>query len=154
VNGNSVPHTTSAAIASSGPAPSGAAGAPSVRAAAGSAPSAAPRNCTAVTATGSRPVSRRPWATVTVADKTSDASTRPSPASVAPPPPPPPTVTVTRPTPPSDSTKPNQATGRATVRYHTAAMIATSTGMAPISRAAWVTLVRLMPTFCRKTEPP
>ena len=36
----------------------------------------------------------------------------------------------------------------------TAAMIATSTGTAPISRAAWVTLVRLMPAFCTMTEPP
>ena len=33
-------------------------------------------------------------------------------------------------------------------------MIATSTGVAPISRAAWVTLVRLIPAFCTMTEPP
>jgi hypothetical protein len=124
---------------------------PPDKAAIGSVPSAAPRNCTAVTATGSRPVSRRPWATVTVADSTSEASTRPSPASDAPPPPPP---TVTRATPPSDTRKPNQATGRATARCHIAAMIATSTGTAPISRAACVTLVRLMPAFCSSTEPP
>ena len=151
VNGSSVPPATSTTTASTGPAPPGAAGAPSEMAATGSAASAAPRNCTAVTATGSRPASRRPWATVTVADKRSDASTRPSPAEVAPPPPPP---AVTSPTPPSDSAKPAQATGRATVRCHTAAMIATSTGTAPISRAAWVTLVRLMPAFCSRTEPP
>ncbi len=88
---------------------------------------------------------------MTVADSSRDASTRPSPASVAPPPPPP---AVTRPTPPSETAKPNQATGRATVRCHTAAMIATSTGTAPISRAAWVTLVRVMPAFCTMTEPP
>ena len=104
-----------------------------------------------MTATGLRPVSSRAWATVTVADRSSDTSTRPSPAIVAPPPPPP---AVTRPTPPSDTAKPNQATGRATVRCHTAAMIATSTGTAPISRAAWVTLVRVMPAFCTMTEPP
>jgi hypothetical protein len=126
-------------------------GAPSVSTATGSAPSVAPRNCTAVTATGSRPVSRRPWATVTVADSSSETRTRPSPASVAPPPPPP---TVTRPTPPSDTTKPSHATGGATVRYHTAAIAATSTGTAPISRDAWVTLVRAMPAFCTMTEPP
>ena len=59
-----------------------------------------------------------------------------------------------RPTPPSETAKPNQATGRATVRCHTAAMTATSTGTAPISRAAWVTLVRMMPAFCTMTEPP
>ena len=104
-----------------------------------------------MTATGSRPINSRPCATVTAADRKSDASTRPSPIIVAPPPPPP---TVTRPTPPSDTTKPIQATGRATVRCHTAAMIATSTGTAPISRAAWVTLVRVMPAFCTMTEPP
>jgi hypothetical protein len=38
--------------------------------------------------------------------------------------------------PPSDTVKPNQANGRATVRCHTAAMIATSIGTAPISSAA------------------
>ncbi len=151
VNGSSVPAPASARTASTGPAPAGTAGAPSVITATGSEPSVAPRNSTAVTATGSRPVSSLPWATVTVADRNSDASTRPSPAIVAPPPPPP---AVTSPTPPSDTTKPNQATGRATLRFHTAAMIATSTGTAPISRAAWVTLVRAMPTFCTMTEPP
>ena len=56
--------------------------------------------------------------------------------------------------PPSDTVKPNQANGRATVWCHTAAMIATSIGTAPISSAAWVTLVRLMPAFCSMTEPP
>jgi hypothetical protein len=33
-------------------------------------------------------------------------------------------------------------------------MIATMTGVAPISRAAWLTLVRLIPAFCRTTDPP
>ncbi len=33
-------------------------------------------------------------------------------------------------------------------------MTATSTGTAPISSAAWVTLVRVMPAFSRMTEPP
>jgi hypothetical protein len=33
-------------------------------------------------------------------------------------------------------------------------MIATSTGTAPISNAAWVTLVRVMPAFCTTTDPP
>src|SRR5207344_1205385 len=84
------------------------------------------------------------------ADSSSDASTRPSPPAVAPPPPPP----VTRPTPASDTAKPAQATGRATVWCQNAAMIATSTGAAPISRAAWVTLVRVMPAFCTTTDPP
>ncbi|MGD0603804.1 MAG: hypothetical protein ABSA53_09425 [Streptosporangiaceae bacterium] len=115
-----------------------------------SAPRAAPRNCTAVTATGSRPGSSRAWATVNVAEMSSETSTSPSPVSVAPPPP----MPAISPTPLSDTTKPAQATGRATVRSHTAAMIATSTGTAPMSRAAWVTLVRVMPAFCTTTEPP
>jgi hypothetical protein len=33
-------------------------------------------------------------------------------------------------------------------------MIATSTGVAPISSAAWLTLVRVMPAFCTTTDPP
>ena len=70
--------------------------------------------------------------------------------TVAPPPWPP----VIRPTPASDSANPAQATGRATVRCQSAAMTATSTGVAPISSAAWVTLVLVMPVFCTTTEPP
>ena len=38
--------------------------------------------------------------------------------------------------------------------HRTAAMIATSTGTVPISSAAWVTLVRVMPAFCTATAPP
>jgi hypothetical protein len=151
VKGSSVPPAASAATARTGPGPAGAAGTPSVITVKVSAPSAAPRNCTAVTATGSRPGSRRPCATVNVADSSSEASTRPSPPKVAPPPPPP---AVTRPTPATESAKPAQATGRATVCCHSAAMTATSTGTAPISSAAWVTLVRSMPAFCRMTDPP
>jgi hypothetical protein len=103
-----------------------------------------------VTATGSRPLSRLPCATVNTADSISDASTRPSPITVAPPPGPP----VIRPTPASDSANPAQATGRATVRRQSAATTATITGTAPISSAAWVTLVRPMPAFCTTTDPP
>jgi hypothetical protein len=33
-------------------------------------------------------------------------------------------------------------------------MIATSTGVAPTSIAAWLTLVRAMPAFCTMTDPP
>jgi len=128
----------------------GAGGAPSVSTENGSTARAAPRNCTAVTATGSRPRSRPPWATVNVADSSSDPSTRPSPAAVAPPPRPP----VTRPTPASDTANPAQATGRATVRGQSAAMTATMTGTVPISSAAWMTLVRVMPAFCTTTDPP
>jgi hypothetical protein len=151
VNGSSVPQAVSATRASTGPGPAAPPGTPSVSTVNGSAPRAAPRNCTAVTATGSRPASIRPCATVNAADSSTEASTRPSPPSFVPPPPPP---TVTRPTPPSDTAKPAQATGRATARSHSAAMIATSTGTAPISSAAWLTLVRLIPAFCMMTEPP
>jgi len=145
-----VPPAARAAVASTGPGPPGTAGRPSVTAANGSTARAAPRNCTAVAATGSRPRSSRVCATVKMADISSDTSTSTSPAGLAPPPRPP----ATRPTPARDSAKPAQATGRATARYHTAAMTATITGTAPISRAAWVTLVRVMPVFCTRTAPP
>jgi hypothetical protein len=151
VNGASVPASASATTASTGPGRAGTAGAPSATRVKARAPSAAPRNCTAVTATGSRPGSSRACATVNVADSTSEASTSPSPAMLAPPPPPP---AVTRPTPPSEMAKPSQASGRATVRCHSAAMTATSTGTAPISRAACVTLVRAIPAFCTMTVAP
>ncbi len=150
VKGSSVPAAASAPTARTGPGPAGTRGAPSVITVNTSAATAAARNCTAVTATGSRPVSSRACATVTVAEMSSEISTRPSPPSVAPPPPAP----AIRPTPASDTTNPAQATGRATVRCHTAAMTATSIGTAPISSAAWVTLVRVMPAFCTMTEPP
>jgi hypothetical protein len=150
VKGTSVPNAASAPTATTGPGPAGTAGAPSVTKVKARAATAAARNCTAVTATGSRPGSSRTCATVNVAPMSREISTSPSPASVAPPPPPP----VIRPTPPSDTTKPIQATGRATLWCHSAAMTATSTGTAPISSAAWVTLVRAMPAFCTMTDPP
>jgi Lrp/AsnC family transcriptional regulator, leucine-responsive regulatory protein len=149
VNGSSVPPAARAAVAATAPRPCGADGMPSA-AENGTAARAAPRNCTAVTATGSRPRSSRTCATVNVADSSSETSTRPSPAAEAPARWPP----VTRPTPASDTANPAQATGRATVRCQTAAMTATSTGTAPISSAAWVTLVRMMPAFCTRTDPP
>jgi hypothetical protein len=141
----------SPATASATPALPGVPGSRSVNPANGSTASAAPRNCTAVTATGSRPRSSRPCATVNTADTTSEASTTPSPPTLAPPPPPAPVI---RPTPASDTAKPAQATGRANVRCHAAATTATSTGAAPISNAAWLTLVRPMPMFCNTTDPP
>jgi hypothetical protein len=103
-----------------------------------------------VTATGSRPGSSRDCEAVNAAEASWPASTRPSPPSEAPPPLP---AAITA-TPASDRPKPAQATGRATLRCHTAAMIATRTGVAPISSAACVTLVRSIPKFCSTTEPP
>jgi len=150
VDGASVPTSASPAVASRVPAPPAVGGVPSVTTATGRVASAAMRNCTAVTATGSRPGSRRACATVNEAERTSDARTRPSPLKVAPPPPP----AATRPTPTNDTAKPVQATGRATLRCRTAAMTATSTGVAPTSRAAWVTLVRVIPAFCTRIDPP
>src|ERR1700759_3554634 len=75
----------------------GAGGRPSATPAYTSAARAAPRNCTAVTATGSRPCSSRVWPTVNVAEISSESITSPSPRVEAPPPWPP----VTRPTPAS-----------------------------------------------------
>lgn len=150
VNGASVPSSASPAVATKLPAPPTAAGMPSVTAATGRAASAAAMSCTAVTATGSRPGSRRVCATVNKAESITDASTRPSPVRVAPPPPP----AATSATPASDTAKPIQATGRAIRRCRTAATTATSTGVAPTSRAAWVTLVRAIPVLCRRIDPP
>jgi hypothetical protein len=143
VNGASVPPTAKPAAARTAPGLAGMAGMPPVATANGSTPMVAPRNCTAVTATGSRPRSRRTCATVNVAHSSTDTRTRPSPDAVAPPPAPP----VSRATPQAEAPKPAHAAGRATVRCHNAAITATSTGTAPISRAAWLTLVRLMPAF-------
>ena len=132
------------------PALPGKASIPSRATATGSMAVAAARNCTAVTATGSRPRSRPVCATVNVADISKDSRTRPSPLAVAPPPAPP----ATSPTPTSESTKPAHATGRATVRRQQAATTATRTGVAPISKAAWLTLVLVIPAFCTSTVPP
>jgi Lrp/AsnC family transcriptional regulator, leucine-responsive regulatory protein len=140
----------SASVARTGPAACGTGGSPSTTTEYSRAATAAPRNCTAVTAIGSRSRSIRFWATVNVAETSSEAMTRPSPAVEAPPPRPP----VTRPTPASDTTNPSQATGGATDRCQTAAITATSTGTAPMSSAAWVTLVSATPAFCRITDPP
>jgi hypothetical protein len=150
VNGTSVPKMTRASVATTGPAACGTGGSPSATTEYSRAARAAPRNCTAVTAIGSRSRSIRFWATVNVADTSSDAMTRPSPVVEAPPPRPP----VTRPTPASDTRNPSQATGGATDRCQTAAITATSTGTAPMSSAAWVTLVSSTPAFCRITDPP
>jgi hypothetical protein len=150
VNGASVPSSASPAVASKPPAPPAAAGMPSVTAATGRAASAAARNWTALTATGSRPGSRRACATVNEAESITDASTRPSPVKVAPPPPP----AATSATPANDTVKPVQAAGCAARRCRTAATTATSTGVAPTSRAAWLTLVRAIPAFCTRIDPP
>jgi hypothetical protein len=75
-------------------------GRPSVPIATGSAAAVAARNCTAVTAMGSRPVSRRVCATVNDAESRSDTSIRLSPLIDAPPPCP---ALATRATPASDT---------------------------------------------------
>jgi hypothetical protein len=155
VNGASVPASTSPAVARAGPGRPATGGRPSVSAENASEASAAPANCTAVTATGFRPRSSRGWATVNPADSSSEASISRSPAALPPPAPPPIALPpVIRPTPASDSANPAQAAGRAIARCHTAAMTATSTGVAPTSSAAWVTLVLASPAFCSSTEPP
>jgi hypothetical protein len=151
VNGASVP-TSASPIVTGRPNPAPArCGAGSVRIVSGSVATVAARNCTAVTATGSRPGSSRVCATVNAADSASDASTRPSPVIVAPPWAPDP---ATSPTPASDTAYPAQAAGRATVRSAPAAISATSTGVAPTSSAAWLTLVRSTPAFITKIVAP
>jgi hypothetical protein len=107
-------------------------------------------SCSAVTATGSRPRSSRACDTVNPAAASWAASTSPSPAKLEPSPRP----AAMTPTPASERPKPSQATGRATPSPRTAASTATSTGVAPMSSAACVTLVRSMPRFCSSTDPP
>ena len=149
VNGSSVPAAVRPSTASSGPADTGADGSP-LASAAGTDASAAPRNCTVVTAAGSRPGSSRSWPTVNPAETSSEASTSRSPDSAAPAPP----LLASRATPASDTPNPAHATGLATAPCHNAAMIATMTGTEPISSAAWLTLVLVMPAFCSSTVPP
>ena len=103
-----------------------------------------------MTATGSRPGSSLTCATVNAADSTRETSTRASPLDVAPAE----WLPVISPTPASEIANPAQASGRATVRCQSAASTATSTGTAPISSAASLTLVRAMPAFCSMTDPP
>lgn len=84
------------------------------------------------------------------AENASEARTRASPVRVAPAPPP----AATSATPANDTPKPVQATGGAARRCWTAATPATSTGVAPTSRAAWLTLVRVIPAFWTRIDPP
>jgi hypothetical protein len=140
------PPTASIAVALGEPT----AGRLSVSRASGSVAAAAAISCTAVVAIGSCPRSTLACETVKPAEASWEARTRPSPASVEPAPWP----AVMKPTPASDNANPAQASGRATLCPSTAASSATSTGVAPMSNAAWVTLVRSMPRFCRTTEPP
>ncbi|HEX5190169.1 MAG TPA: hypothetical protein VFW16_11540 [Streptosporangiaceae bacterium] len=152
MNGASVPATASASVArTAGMLAAAVVGRPE-HAATGSTPAVAPRNWTAVTATGSRPRSSLGCATISAADSRTDARTMASPSTA--PPAPPVCAAVTSAAPASDTPNPAQASGRATARCHSADMSATSTGTAPISSAAWLTLVFVMPAFCSSTEPP
>lgn len=126
-------------------------GSGSVSVATGSMTTVAAANCTAVTAIGSRPGSSFVWATVNEADSSSDSSTSPSPVTLALPCAPAPAISTT---PASDTAYPAQAIGRATARNQAAEITATSTGVAPTSSAAWLTLVRMTPAFCTKIVPP
>jgi hypothetical protein len=152
----SVPRRARPAVAASatpgppGPGPARGGGGPSVTTATGRAARAAARNCTADTAAGSRPWRRRAWATVNEAESPSEARTRALPDRVAPPLPP----AATRATPANDTANPVQAAGGPGRRSRAAARRATSTGVAPMSRAAWLTLVRVIPAFWSRIAPP
>ncbi len=148
--GSTVPASTSAITASSAAELAGLPGVASVIRATGRTASPAAASWSAVTATGSRPRSSLACDTVNAAEISWAATTSPSPPSVEPDPCRP-AMTVT---PASDNAKPTQAMGRAQLCPSIAAMIATRTGVAPISRAACVTLVRCTPKFWSRTEPP
>lgn len=150
VNGARVPPTTSPVAASTALAWTGAAGTPSRIHATGSAATAAAANWTAVTATGSRPESSRGCATTNPAESTSDASTSASPVRVAAPPP----SAAIPATPVSATANPAHETGPTALRPSPTAISATRIGVPPTSRAAWLTLVRAMPAFCRTITMP
>ena len=150
VVGATVPASTSAAVATMAVALPPWAGTGPPASAAGRTATAAARSCSAVTAAGSRPRSRRACETVNPDAATCPASTRPSPPRVEPAPCPP----AMKPTPARERANPAHATGRATPWPAMAARTATSTGVAPMRSAAWVTLVRSMPRFCSRTDPP
>jgi Lrp/AsnC family transcriptional regulator, leucine-responsive regulatory protein len=118
--------------------------------AAGSTATAAAASCSAVTATGSLPRSSRACDTVNPAEASWAARTSPSPPRLEPAPRPAAMMV----TPASETPNPSQATGRGTPCPSTPASTTTSTGVAPMSSAACVTLVRWMPRFCSSTEPP
>ncbi|HUZ22981.1 MAG TPA: zinc-binding dehydrogenase [Streptosporangiaceae bacterium] len=98
-NGSSVPPSARATVIGRPRAAPATGGSPSVRAATGSTATVAARNCSAVTASGSRPASSRVCATVKAAESSSDTRTSPSPVIVAPPP----AAPATRQTPASDT---------------------------------------------------
>jgi len=150
VVGATVPASTRAAVASMAAAPPLWAGTGPPASAAGRTATAAAMSCSAVTATGSLPRSSRACDTVKPAEASCPASTSPSPPRLEPAPRPP----AMKPTPASDSANPAHAIGRAVPRPAAAARTATSTGVAPMSSAACVTLVRSMPRFCIRTDPP
>jgi hypothetical protein len=122
---------------------------PSKTAANGSVAAAPAPICTAVTATGSRPASRRGCATTYAAEASAEASIRPSPNSESSPPDP-----ATSPTPAIARVKPTHDCGVALDRPRPAAMSATKAGTAARISAAWVTLVFWIAVFCSITPRP
>ena len=84
------------------------------------------------------------------AEPDTEASTNRSPATLEPAPPAP----ATRPTPASASAYPPHSDGRAMPSPLPAVISATSTGTAPTTSAAWLTLVRSMPAFCSRITAP
>jgi hypothetical protein len=146
----SVPVSARPSTAATGVPAAGAGGAPSRITATGSAASAAAPSWTAVTAAASRPASSRGWTTIIHAAPVTDASTSRSPVGVAPDPPPP----ATSATPASATSAPAHLAAPPLARPDAAAITATSTGTAPTTSAAWLTLVRSMPAFWSRITPP
>ena len=149
-NGSGVPATASATSAMAEVGPAGPCGSPSVSSDAGKATSAPPANWTAVTAAASRPASNRGWTTMKPADTTADPRTIRSPWVLAPPPADPATSAM----PTSATAYPAHVSGRVAVCPSPAPIRATNTGIAPITTAAWLTLVCSIPTFCSRITAP
>ena len=151
VNGSSVPPTAEAGHRQRRRQPRQCAdGTPSTSSAAGTVPTAAAASWTAVTATGSRPASILGWATRNAADSSSE----PAPARHRP------ELILRRRARRSPRRRPEPPRSPATdcadpARVPRPAVNrATSTGVAPTSSAAWLTLVRPIPAFCRTITDP
>jgi hypothetical protein len=149
-NGSGVPAPARAMNAASAGICAGAAGAPSVSAAIGAASAAAAANCTAVTAAGSRPARIRGWTEISSAESAAEASTRASPAMLAPPP----EARETSATPQSASSWPAHACRPGAGAPPASASSETSSGTSPTSSAACTALVRSIPAFCKSTTTP
>jgi hypothetical protein len=145
-----IARTTAARIAEPGQPVRSGTGNPSVTRAIGAIATAEARNCAALSVITSWPGRIRACRTVKAEPISTDSSTSASPAADAPPPPAPATTAI----PARARPKPSQAASLTRAPSKSTARTATITGTAPISSAAWVTLVLVRPRFWTAMQPP